>query len=107
MTGPHLQELRELSHRSRRSQRAAFLALLIGLLLYPAQELAQTRWPTSWTTAIALAIGALPFLRYAYLAGQERGAFRRVFRRIADETRTRTIVPADAQAPALAAAHQR
>ena len=102
-----LEELRDLSRRSRRAQRWGFMALLVALLLYPAQALvAQWLHPT-WVAVGALSLGALPFLRYAYLAGEERGAFRRVFRRLADEKLnaqlTRTIVPesagADARAP--------
>lgn len=91
-----LDELRDLSRRSRRAQRWGFLALLVALLLYPAQALA-ARWLDATHVAIAaLVLGALPFLRYAYLAGEERGAFRRVFRRLADERLTRTLVPTDA-----------
>ncbi|HVM44508.1 MAG TPA: hypothetical protein VM582_01130 [Candidatus Thermoplasmatota archaeon] len=100
-----LEELRDLSRRSRRAQRAAFLALLALLLLYPAQVLLAQWLPPTLVAVGALALGAVPFLRYAYLAGEERGAFRKVFRRLADERRTRTLVPEDAQArePAIAA----
>ncbi|HET6405483.1 MAG TPA: hypothetical protein VFH78_12625 [Candidatus Thermoplasmatota archaeon] len=102
-----LEELRDLSRRSRRAQRWGFLALLAALLLYPAQVLA-SQWLDATLVAVAgLALAALPFVRYAYLAGEERGAFRRVFRRLADERRTRTLVPEDATAkpaaPALVA----
>lgn len=100
MTGAKLDELRELSLRSRRAQRWGFLAALIALLLHPTQLLATHTTDPTLASAIALALGALPLLRYAYLAGEERGAFRRVFRRLADERRTHTIVPTDAQAAA-------
>lgn len=88
-----LEELRDLSRRSRRAQRWAFLALLVALLLYPAQALAAQWIPPNLAILGALVVGALPFLRYAYLAGEERGAFRRVFRRLANERLTRTLVP--------------
>ena len=92
-----LDELRDLSRRSRRAQRWAILATLTALILYPTQLLIATRYDATIVTAGALALGALPFLRYAYLAGQERGAFRRVFRRIADDRLTRRITPTDAR----------
>lgn len=92
-----LAELRDLSRRSRRAQRWGFLALIVALLLYPAQVLLGQRWDPTYATIGALVVGALPFVRYAYLAGEERGAFRKVFRRLADEKLeaqlTRTIVP--------------
>lgn len=88
-----LEELRELSLRSRRAQRWGFLAALILIMLYPAQILLAQWVPVPYAAVGALAIGAIPAVRFAYLAGAERGAFRRVFRRLADERRTRTIVP--------------
>lgn len=94
-----LDELRELSRRSRRAQRWGSLAILVALLLYPAQALAPRWLPATYVAIGALVLGALPFLRYAYLAGEERGAFRRVFRRLSDENLTRTLVPTEAQAP--------
>ena len=96
---PTLDELRDLSRRSRRAQRWGFFALLVALLLYPAQVLVAQWLDPTWVAVVALSIGALPFVRYAYLAGEERGAFRRVFRRLADEKLTRTIVPTAVEPP--------
>lgn len=80
-----LEELRDLSRRSRRAQRWGFLGALVVLLLVPAQVMLAP-WPEgAWTAMGAVAVGGGAFVRYAYLAGEERGAFRRVFRRIAQE----------------------
>lgn len=97
-----LDELRDLSRRSRRAQRWALLAILTAMILYPTQLLLATWIDSTLVTIGALVLGAAPFLRYAYLAGQERGAFRRVFRRLADERLTRSITPTDARAEAQA-----
>ena len=48
------------------------------------------------------AAGGAAFVGYAYFAGQERGAFRRVFRRIADDRRmARTLVPEEPMTAAV------
>ena len=92
-----LDELRDLSRRSRRAQRWGMLAILTALILYPAQILVASWFDATLVAFGALILGATPFVRYAYLAGQERGAFRRVFRRLADERLTRSITPTDAR----------
>lgn len=99
MQGPSLQELRELSTRSRRAQRWGFFGFLGALLLVPAQLMLASRFAAEWLALASLLAGGALLLRYAYLAGEERGAFRKVFRRLADERRTRTLVPEAPAAP--------
>lgn len=101
MVGPTIQELRELSRRSRRAQASGFLAILAALMLFPALVFLQAWVSATWLAFAVLAVGGGLFTRYAYLVGQERGEFRRVFRRIADARKTRTIVPTE-PAPAVA-----
>lgn len=86
MQGATIEELRELSRRSRTTQGIGFLALgagLVGVVLAAA----------SWEPLAYVGLGAagLAFVAYAFASGQERGAFRRVFRRISTE-RKRTLV---------------
>jgi phage-related minor tail protein len=92
MSAVSLEELRELALRSRRAQRWGFLSLALALLLFPLQ-LVLAQWMRGEIAAVAaLAAGGALLVRYAYLAGEERGAFRKVFRRLAQERRTRTLV---------------
>jgi hypothetical protein len=92
-----LEELRELSRRSRRAQRWGFLAILAVMLAVPL-EIVLARYAAAWGSVIILVMAGLAFVAYAYVVGQERGAFRRVFARLAQEKRgTRTLVP---EAPA-------
>lgn len=93
MTGATLEELRDLSRRSRRAQRWGALAILATLLLVPLGSLLESTLGAGWTQYATVLAGGLLFLVYAYYAGEERGAFRKVFRRIKDERRVRTLVP--------------
>ena len=91
MQGATIDELRELSRRSRQTQGTGFLALgagLVGVLL------ASMTGTFLAYAGVALAGGA--FVLYAHAAGKERGAFRRVFRRLSQE-RKRTLVVQGAQ----------
>lgn len=101
MVAPTVEELRELSRRSRRAQAWGFLAILAALMLFPALVLLETWVSSSWLAVAALVVGGALFTRYAFVAGEERGAFRKVFRRLADERKTRTIVPSE-PAPSVA-----
>lgn len=95
MQGPTIEELRDLSLRSRRAHAWGLLGLAGAMLAVPLLAAAWTAWPgaVAWAAAgLTTACGAL-LLRYAHLAGQERGAFRRAFRRAREASRTRTIVP--------------
>lgn len=105
MQGTTREELRELSRRSRRTQRWGMLTILAVLLLVPLQLVLQ-RWMTLETVALGVvAAGGLLFLRYAYVAGQERGEYRRIFARLKEERRqTRTLVPTGPAAVEPAAA---
>lgn len=92
-----LQEIRELSRRSRRAQRRGLLGMLTLLLAIPAHHILAPTLGTSWAAALAVTAGGATLVAYAHAVGEERGAFRRVFRRIADEKQeTRTIVPGEA-----------
>lgn len=93
MHGATIEELRELSRRSRRTLRVGALALVAALLLFPAQLVLATWIGGAWLAPVSLAVGGALVVHFAFIAGQERGAFRRVFRRIAEEKRTRTLVP--------------
>ena len=97
MKGATIDELRDLSRRSRRTQRVGMLALLVALVLFPAQVFLATWIAAAWLAPVSLAVGGALFVHFAYVVGQERGAFRRVFRRIAQ---TRTLVP-EAPAPSV------
>ena len=101
MTGASLAELRDLSRRSRRAQKRGFLAILLVLVAVPL-ELILSRFVGSWGPAIVVITGGLAFVSYAYAVGEERGAFRRVFRRLSEERRATRRVPV--AEPALAAA---
>lgn len=93
MTGPTIEELRELSRRSRRAHGWGILAILGTLLLLPITVLLEGVLPAGWPQYGAVLVGGLLFLSYGYHAGEERGAFRRVFRRMKEDQRTRTLVP--------------
>lgn len=93
MTGPTLEELRELSQRSRRAQRWGALAILSTLLLVPLGALLQGLVAAAWVQYGTVLAGGVLFLAYAYFAGEERGAFRRVFRRVKEDARVRTLFP--------------
>lgn len=68
-------ELRELSRRSRATQRTGAAAILVALLGVP---LAVTFG--GWMAYAALGAGGAMLVLYARVAGQERGAFRALFR---------------------------
>lgn len=101
---PTIEDLRELSRRSRRAQACGFLALVGVLVLLPATAailVLAPGWHMVGTYAAVVAGGAL-LLAFAYFAGQERGAFRRVFARLHAERRAaRTL---DVQVPLVEAA---
>lgn len=84
-----MDELRELSRRSRRASTWGIMALLGTLLMFPALAIVLD-WAPAWhraATYTALVAGGALMLRYAYVAGEERGAYRRVFRRVQKESR--------------------
>lgn len=85
MQSVSLEELRELGVRSRRSQRRGSGAILAILLAIPVQFALAPRVGASWAAVFPVIVGGLAFVTYAYAAGQERGAYRRVFRRIAED----------------------
>jgi hypothetical protein len=70
-----LPEVRALARRSRATQRAGLLALVIALLAAPI-ALAWGEWAGA---AAVVAAGALTIV-WARLAGQERGAYRALLR---------------------------
>lgn len=98
MQGATLEELRDLSRRSRRAHRYGVGAIVGALLLVPLAIAA----PFSWVPYAAVVLGGALLLRYAHVAGEERGAFRKVFARIREDRLTRTLVPVAAEAPRAA-----
>jgi uncharacterized membrane protein (DUF485 family) len=79
-----LEEIRELSTRSRRAQAWAALSLVITLAFFPLLALvaaARPAWLSGAVWGATIASGAL-FVATAYVTGQSRGAFRRVLRRV-------------------------
>lgn len=102
---PTLEDLRELARRSRRAQAWGFLALAGTLALLPLTALvlvAAPGWHMFSIYGAAVAGGAL-MLVFAYAAGQERGAFRRVFARLQDERRAARTLTVQEPPAALAA----
>lgn len=96
MQGATIDELRELSRRSRQTQGVGFLALLTGI---GGVLLGAMAWEMLAYAGVGLA--GLAFVAYAHAAGKERGAFRRVFRRISTE-RKRTLVVQGPEKEAIA-----
>lgn len=92
MDGATREELRELGRRSRRAQRWGFLGMLAMLLLVAAQGALHAWVREPWLSVALVGTGGAALLRYAYLAGEERGAFRKVFRRIAEDRRATRVV---------------
>lgn len=91
-----MDELRDLARRSRRTAAWGGAALAgTMLVLFPAAALVARIAPAwaDWVALAALAGAGLLFLRFAFVAGQERGAFRAVFRRIRVEREAMTRVP--------------
>ncbi|HUR68413.1 MAG TPA: hypothetical protein VM370_04145 [Candidatus Thermoplasmatota archaeon] len=87
MHGATLDELRELSRRSRSAQGAAFAGL--------GATLVGSAFGAFW----AVLSGGLALVGFAYVMGQERGAFRRVFKRIAEDKRSRRLEIQEPGAP--------
>lgn len=96
MQGATIEELRELSRRSRRAQKVGFLGLILTLALVPLAVMLPAR-----TTMFVFTAAGLAFVGYAYAVGQERGAFRKVFRRLSDEKRMTRRVNVEEKVPAL------
>lgn len=96
MKGATLEELRELSLRSRRSHRAAVLTML-GLLVLVPLYVALAMWlPAAWTAYGVVGAGGAMLLNYAHTAGKERGTFRKVFARMRED-RLRSVVVQEAE----------
>lgn len=89
MQGATIEEMRELSRRSRRAHRWGMLAIAGALALVPVALLA----PLAWAPYLAVVLGGALLLRYAHVAGQERGAFRKVFARMKEDRLRRVLVP--------------
>lgn len=92
-----LDELRELSRRSRRAGKWGALSLVGTLALLPALALVANLAPAWYAAATyaAVAVGGALFLAYAFVAGEERGAFRKVFKRVKDERSATRSVPVE------------
>ena len=105
-TSVTLQELRELSKRSRRVAGWGTVALAGTLVLFPVLALVASLAPAwyGYATYAALALGGALLLRFAFIAGQERGEYRKVFRRARESARTRSVPVEGAPSAAAAAA---
>lgn len=103
MQGATLDELRDLSRRSRRTLGWGVVAAAGGLLLLPLTFLAADLWPhlAAWAAGLAILLLGGLLLKFAHVAGQERGAYRLLFRQARERALTRTLAP---EAPPAAAA---
>lgn len=104
MTGATLDELRELSLRSRRAQSWGFAAVAGAMTVVPLQLAARGVVGETWALLGSMLVAGALFVRWAYVVGEERGAFRKVFRRLRDErsAATRRVPVAEGPAGTLA-----
>lgn len=95
MQGATLEELRDLSRRSRRTLAWGALSVALALLLLPLVFLVADAAPSlaPWAAGGAVVLAGVPCLKFAHVAGQERGAFRRLFREAKRRALTRTLTP--------------
>lgn len=95
MQGATLDELRDLSRRSRRTLAWGLLAVGGTLLTLPFAFLLADLLPAyaSWSAISAVLLGGALLLKFAHAAGQERGAFRKLFRQAQRDVLTRTLTP--------------
>ena len=109
MQGATLEELRDLSRRSRRTLAWGVVAVATCLLLLPATFLAADLLPAYASSAAGLAVvlGGVLLLKFAHVAGQERGEFRRLFRQARERVLARTVTPEAAASPAAPVAPTR
>ena len=101
MQGATLEELRDLSRRSRRTLAWGALAVTASLVMLPTVFTLADLAPglAAWAATGAVLLGGLLFLKFAHAAGQERGEFRRLFRQAKRNALDRTLTPT-APAPA-------
>lgn len=83
---PTSDELRDLARASRRTLTTGFISFVGALLLFPALALVLTLRPDWFERAAyaATVLAGLLLMLFMRVAGQERGAFRKVFRRMKD-----------------------
>jgi hypothetical protein len=105
MQGATLDELRDLSRRSRRTLAWGALSVATTLLLLPLTFFVADAFPAfaSWAAGGAVVAAGLLFLKFAHAAGQERGAFRKLFRDAKRRALARTLTP---EGPAAASPAQ-
>lgn len=109
MQGASIEELRDLSRRSRRTLAWGVLGLSACLLALPVTFYVADAWPglASWAAGLAVLLGGALLLKFAHVAGQERGAFRLLFRQAKQHALARTLTPdAPTAAPPPAAPSQ-
>lgn len=108
MHGATLEELRDLSRRSRRTLAWGVVAVGGTLAALPLVFLVADLAPGLAGAAAILAIllGGALLLKFAHVAGQERGAFRKLFRAAKSSALAKTVAgtapvpePADLAAP--------
>lgn len=80
-----VEELRDLSHRARRAHAWGVGVVAAGMLTLPVYLYLASVLPAflaGWSAfALMLGLGAL-LLRFAHIAGEERGAYRKLFREV-------------------------
>lgn len=98
---PTVDDVRTLARHSRRTAAWGVLAVVGTLLLFPLVALVLAAAP-SWhaaATYAATATGGLLFLRFAFVAGAERGAYRALFRRLRAEGEARRVLVPEGPPP--------
>lgn len=82
MPSPTLDDLRGLARRSRRTHLWGIGTLAGALAIVPGQLFLADLVPAGRLALAAVALGGALLLSFAYIAGQERGAYRKLFREL-------------------------
>lgn len=109
MQGATISELRDLSRRSRRTLAWGTVGLAACLLALPVTFFVADQWPghAPWAAGLAVLLGGALLLKFAHVAGQERGAYRLLFRQAKQQALARTLTPEAAPAAASAPSQTR
>ncbi len=82
MVDVSLIDLRDLSRRSRRAHSWGALVVASAMLMVPFLVLVAS-WRAGllpWASLVALSVTGLLFVRFTFLVGQSRGAYRKLFK---------------------------
>lgn len=77
---PTVDDVRALARRSRRTHAWALVAIAGALVLIPLQYALRGLVPDAWLGFGWTTLGGLLLLRFAFVAGEERGAYRKLFK---------------------------